>query len=141
MKRMKGLCSLVAVTAAIVLAAPALAAADSYTGTFTGGGTVSFTSKTLLGKVVKVSGFTWKSVPITCDQGKSTYSSKLPVSLSVVGGVFSINAPSTGLIQSVSGKFANGTKNASGLLNVYGNVDATHTNCHTGKLHWSAARP
>lgn len=141
MKRIKGLFSLVAVTAAIVLAAPAMAAADSYTGTFTGGGTMSFTSKTLLGKVVKVSGFTWKGVPITCDQGKSKYSGKLPFSLGVAGGAFSINAPSVGLIQSVSGKFSNGVRTASGLLNVYGNVDTRHTNCHTGKLHWSAARP
>jgi hypothetical protein len=140
MKRMKGLCSLAVVTAAIVLAVPAVAAADSYTGTFTNGGTVSFNSKMLLGKAVKVSGFTWKSVPLTCDQGKSTYSGKLPFSLSVARGAFSIQAPSVGLIQSVSGQFTNHTRNVSGLLNVYGNVDATHTNCHTGKLHWTATR-
>lgn len=140
MKRMKRLCSLTAATAAVALAVPALAAADSYTGTFTGGGTVNFHSAKRLGKTVRVTGFTWKSVPMTCDQGKSAYSGKLPFSLSVAGGIFSIHSPSIGLIQSVSGKFANKAKSASGLLNVYGDVDATHTNCSTGKLHWSAAR-
>lgn len=131
----------IAVTAiALVGIAPAAASAARYTGTFPGGGTVSFKTVTRDAKVVRVKEFAWKNVPVTCAQGDSTYASQLPYSMRVVSRLFSFQALDVGLIQSVSGKFTNHQRRASGTLNVFGALGLTRTNCKTGELTWSAVR-
>ena len=57
---------------------PALASGATYTGTLSGGGTLSFKTVNKNGKIASVKSFGWKSVPTTCDQGAYSYSSTLP---------------------------------------------------------------
>lgn len=129
--------------AAIALGAivPATASAATYTGSFPDRGTVSFRTVTRDGKVVRVKAFGWKNVPVSCDQGDFTYGSQLPFSMRVSNRLFSYKALDVALTQSVSGKFTNHRRRASGTLNVFvGALGLLKTNCSTGELTWSAVR-
>jgi hypothetical protein len=130
--------ALVGLAAALV--APAAASAATYTGSFPDGGTLSFSTVTKDGKVVRVKSFAWKKVPISCDQGDFTYSAQLPFSISVKNRAFSIKATGLGVIQSVSGRLTHQRQRANGTLNVFGDLGLTRTNCSTGDLTWTAVR-
>ena len=129
-----------AVVAAAALAVPALASGATYTGTLSGGGTLSFKTVNKSGKIASVKSFGWKSVPTTCDQGAYSYSSTLPFGLAVKNKAFAITATGSGVVQQVTGAFHRRNRRATGILNVYGNLASGHTNCSTGKLTWSATR-
>ena len=128
-----------AVAAAAALAVPALASGATYTGTFKGGGALSFKTANKNGRIASVRSFSWRSVPATCNQGAYSYSSALPFGLAVKNQVFAITATGGGVVQQVTGGFHRQGR-ASGILNVYGNLAIGHTNCSTGKLTWSATR-
>jgi hypothetical protein len=124
----------------IAAVAPATASAASYTGTFADGGTVSFKTVTRHAKVVRVKEFAWSDVPVTCNQGDFNYSAQLPVSLRVTSRAFSVQALGTDITQSVSGRFTDQRRRATGTLNVFGILGLGETGCSTGKLTWSAIR-
>ncbi len=140
LKQRRRVGSIAAVVAVIALAAPALAGAASYGGTFKDGGTVSFKTVTRDGKIVRVKDFGWKNLPTTCDQGAFSYTATLPFSMGVKSLGFAINATGGGVVQVVSGRFTDQRRKAGGTLNVFGDLAAGHTNCATGLLRWSATR-
>jgi hypothetical protein len=139
-KQLKVAGFLAAAAIAVAGLAPSAASAASYTGTFPDGGTMSFKTVTRNGKITRVKGFAWSGVPVTCKQGDFTYSAQLPFSLAVANRLFSITVPDGSVIQSVSGRFTNHRRKASGTLNAYGILGIGQTNCSTGKIAWSATR-
>jgi hypothetical protein len=132
--------SIAAAAVVMALAAPALAGAATYGGTFEGGGTVNLKTVKTNGKIVGVKDFGWKSLPTECTQGPFSYSGGLPFSLDVRNRAFAIKATGVGVVQAVTGKFTNHRRKASGTLNVYGALGLGHSNCSTGLLQWSASR-
>lgn len=139
-KQRRHLAPIAAVVAAAALALPAFASGATYTGALKGGGTLSFKTANKNGKISSVKSFSWKSVPATCDQGAYSYSSTLPFGLAVKNTAFSITATGGGVVQQVTGVFHRNGSRATGILNVYGNLAAGHTNCSTGQLTWAASR-
>jgi hypothetical protein len=132
--------SIAALVAVVALAAPAMAGAARYGGTFQGGGTVSFKSVTRDGKIVRVKDFAWKNVPTTCAQGPFNYTAMLPYSMGVKTLGFAINTTGGGIAQVVTGRFTDQRRKAGGTLNIFGDLAAGHTSCATGLLRWSATR-
>jgi hypothetical protein len=129
-----------AVAMVVACLAPSAASAASYAGSFPDGGALSFKTVTRNGKIVRVKGFAWSDVPVTCKQGDFTYTSTLPYSLRVSSRLFSATAYDVGLVESVSGRFTNKGRKANGTLRVYGTLGLGQTNCSTGKIAWSAVR-
>jgi hypothetical protein len=139
-KHLRRVGAVAAVAAVVALVAPTLAAGATYTGTLNGGGTLSFKTVNKDGKIANVKAFSWKGVPTTCNQGAYSYTDTLPFSMTVKNRAFAINATGGGVVRAVSGLFTDHRRKASGLLDVYGNLGAGHTNCATGQLSWSATR-
>jgi hypothetical protein len=139
-KQRRWVAPIAAVVATAALALPAFASGATYSGTLKGGGTLSFKTVNRAGKIASVKSFSWKSVPSTCDQGAYSYSSTLPFGLAVKNKAFAITATGGGVVQQVTGVFHRQNRRATGILNVYGNLAAGHSNCSTGKLAWTATR-
>ena len=101
---------------------------------------MSFKTVSRDGRIVRVKDFGWSKVLVICQQGAFAYTAQLPVSLRVVGRVFSLNALGTDLTQAVSGRFTNHRRRANGTLNVAGVLALGEMGCGRGDLTWSAAR-
>jgi hypothetical protein len=139
-RQLRQIGSIVGVAAAIALAAPALAGAATYGGTFKDGGSVNFKTVNRDGKIVRVKDFAWKNVSAECDQGAFNYTAQLPFSISVSGLEFTVTATGGALAQSITGRFTDHRRKAVGTLNVFGNLGLGKTNCSTGLLRWTATR-
>jgi hypothetical protein len=152
---MKRVLAISVLAVALILPATAGSATStitrSYSGGFQEGGTVNFTAtvKTIKRKhhkkkvkVIRVNAAQQgarqlEHVPITCDEGTYTFNFGWFTNYRVKKNEFTVRGTAS-LTHVFSGKFTKKGKKVAGTYRASGDFDASHTNCDTGKLHWSA---
>jgi hypothetical protein len=130
---------------ALALSATALGAGtQGYRGRIAGGGQLHFTVRVSDGGIVKVTGFGWKHLAISCDQGKFGFRGGFKHrSFTVEGGDFHGSGSGGGAYVSharIAGSFHKHGARAGGAVRVHGDLDAHHTNCDSGLKRWWAHR-
>ncbi len=99
---------------------------------------VSFLGISRNGEIIKVKGFTFTNLPLSCTEGLTTYSPATPLpGMKVVDRQFRGKFKRGAITTAVTGKYKRSLQKATGTLKVTGDIGA-FTNCTSGKVTWKA---
>jgi hypothetical protein len=115
--------------ALLAFAATALAGTKSYHGHATGGGTVTFKAIVRHGEIQEVKDFTFKRVPMQCDEGEIKLRDEFTGSTGVHRRKFRFTGNDNGAIATAFGKFNRRGPEARGTLSVDGDPRHRGHNC------------
>jgi hypothetical protein len=132
---------LIAMLVAVSVPAVAQAGTRTYTGNFSGGGSIKFKAKVQNGTPVKISGLKWTKLPLDCNEGTVPYTGGFSFGVTVAQKHFETRGQtSDGSVHSkLDGRFVKHGKQAKGYLKINGSFDSDGFHgCHSGTARFTA---
>jgi len=130
-----------AAVCALVFASVAFAGTREYSGTIEPDSTMKFDALMRHHRVDEVDRFSWDGVRVRCTGGPIMATGSFDDPMRVRDRRFhgTLVGPDGAKVR-VTGRFKHHFRIAFGTFRIHGDIDDTHTDCHTGERDWTAGR-